>query len=633
MDDMESDTASPNPRKRPAPVDASPSKKPLNLHGTQFMPTPPDTDASSNASPTYTSGIMDRTASPAPSNSTLTSVDVADSSAINASGTATTATSATPGSAARPAKRRKLTTAEKEQQQRDKAAKDAEKAALKAKREEEKAKREEGKRVKDEEKRQKAEEKEAKKKAKEIEEDKKAQAKLAKERTQMRLGVWFQKPATPVKATDNAEAPTSTARRKSLSLEPFDAVADQIRRSQSPCKAGNSATVQPRTPAKPMTSDYQQYFLPFQLQTNCYLAPPHATDDPLQAQAAFDHEIADPSLQEKYDLGLIESYASLEHHFAEHLEPRGGAVTSARHLVDQIQGRLDEPIDLTIDDEPANPMAALQGLTQRYIEFDVDVRPAYCGTYTKIRSPRTISKMRRNPFTRARKDTDYDYDSEAEWEPPEEGDDECNEDEDDIDSQAEAGEMDEFLDDEDDNAKAKRRMITGDLLPLSTGLCWEGSSGKVVDSEQPGQLNTLQDMRIGVLLPGFRGCTIDPYSTSYWEKEPVPAISVHAVPTTETATNATAGLMPPPRPPLQSRANTNAPLDQVPVGAAEGAKGPINRLATTKGSKPKPKAKALSKEDLEEFKDAVVGSQLSKFELSKGLKARYASDSITLIEI
>ena len=81
----------------------------------------------------------------------------------------------------------------------------------------------------------------------------------------------------------------------------------------------------------------------------------------------------------------------------------------------------------------------------------------------------------------------------------------------------------------------------------------------------------------------------------------------------------------PSRPPLKERSSSsnNAIIEL--VGAAEGQKGPINSVAATHSGEKrgrKPSSKTLSKEDLDEFKDAVVGSQLGKLELCKGLKAR-----------
>jgi len=78
-----------------------------------------------------------------------------------------------------------------------------------------------------------------------------------------------------------------------------------------------------------------------------------------------------------------------------------------------------------------------------------------------------------------------------------------------------------------------------------------------------------------------------------------------------------------PRQPLKERHNSNSAMPDL-VGAAEGQKGPITSLAATlsdkRGRKPAPRV--LSKEDMEEFKDAVVGSALKKADLSKGLKSR-----------
>jgi chromatin assembly factor 1 subunit A len=123
-------------------------------------------------------------------------------------------------------------------------------------------------------------------------------------------------------------------------------------------------------------------------------------------------------------------------------------------------------------------------------------------------------------------------------------------------------------------------------------------------------------MRIGVLIPGFTGATIDPFSESYWQETPAADVSG---PT----------LMAPPRAPLQPRlnlgGNSNAAPEKNLIGAAEGQKGPITSVAASQHAKrgPKPAPKTLNKEDLEEFKEAVVGSPLGKLELQKGLKTRY----------
>jgi chromatin assembly factor 1 subunit A len=650
MEDIDSSPAqTPNPRKRAAADenDGSPATIPLNLKGTQFvMPTPPDTDHSSNVS--ANNDDNSQRASPSPSSSALSSVDVVDVDAKESgSGTNTTlAGSATAAACSNsgppPAKRRKLTPAEKQQRQQEKEAKAVEKAEQKAQKEEEKKakdeekrqkaeERDEKKRVKDEEKRKLAEEREAKKREREMEEERKAQEKLKMERSQMRLGAFFQKPATPVKQDETGGPKGGSARRKSLSLEPFDAVADEIRRSQSPTKSSfppkAAQTLLQPSPlgvSKSAEPDYRKYFLPFHLRPNCTLAAddrPKVTDED---QNAFDMQLCDPSISEKYDLGLVESYASLERQFAnERKAARGFAYTPVRTLVERIHGSLQQPIDLTKDRKPSNPREALQDVSLRYLEFAEDVRPAYFGTYSKAVSPRTSSKLRRNPHTRARKDTDYGYDSEAEWEEPEEGEDLLEDEDDEADSQGDADEMDEFLDDEEDALKNKRKQITGDLVPSSTGLCWEDSSGKIMPSLEGGSPGpSMKGMRMGYLVSGFSGATIDPFSTAYWQNEP--AKDSKPMTSTQPVVERSNGFLAPPRPPLQPRLNGNGTLNHMLVGAAEGEKGPITNVASTQGSKSgrKPVPKTLSTEDMQEFKEAVVNSPLSKADLLKGLKAR-----------
>lgn len=671
MEDIDSSPAqSPNTRKRARPDEDSPQKKPLNLKGSQFvMPTPPDTDHSSNVS--ANNDDTSRPASPAPSSSALSSVEVVNDNepqaSSNISAMLASSTTSTTASGQPSAKRRKLTPSEKLQKQQEKDAKATEKAELKAQKEEEKKakdkekrqkaeERDEQKRIKDEEKRKKAEERDQKKREKEMEEERKAQEKLKKERSQMRLGAFFQKPATPVKQDESGAPIAGSARRRSLSLEQFDSVADEIRRSQSPMKGARSVchgdaalTSAPRASnakfhltfsqtskvqpgqqpppsvAKETLPDYHRYFLPYRLPANAELAFQPRPGISEEDQEGFDKELTDPSIREKYDLGLVESYASLERHFAhERRFVRGFHTAPVKKVIEQIHGSFQQPIDLTSDQEPVNPMDALQDVSQRYLEFSEDVRPAYFGTYSRVYSPQTTRKLSRNPYTRARTDTDYDYDSEAEWEEPEEGEDLKDEDDDEDDIAGDAGEMDEFLDDEEDALKHKRKQITSDLVPTSTGLCWADTAGKIMPSIEGGTPSqAMKGMRMGLLLAGFTGTTIDPFSTAYWQNEPVK----DSKPTLAAQPSASQvhGFLAPPRPPLQARASGNGTLDTMLVGAAMGEKGPITSVASTQGSKPgrKPAPKALSTEDMEEFKDAVVSSPLSKAELLKGLKARY----------
>jgi chromatin assembly factor 1 subunit A len=627
MDDVISSPPAPNILKRSAPEDYdhdSPAKKPLNLKGSQFvMPTPPDTEESSNASPdvSINNDDLDRGVSPAPSSALSSILDLKPGEA-STNGLPSIASNS--GSGPPPAKRRKLTPAEKLEQSQLKEAKAREKAELKVQKDEEKARKDEEKRLKDEEKRKKAEEREAKKREKELEEQRKTQEKLNKERKQMRLGAFFQQtPTTPAKAGDGDEIQAGRTRRKSLSLEPYDAVAESIQRTASPMKGTPPppASAKKVLESKPAVSDYHKTFLPFMLPMHCTIAPiPQASDE---AQERFDCELNDPSLKEKYDLGIEGNYAALGQYFASGSNvARGVPITSVKELAEVIQGTSKAPIDLTEDGFGVTALDVLRRIPIRHLQFHEDVRPAYCGTYTKIKSPRTTRKLRRNPFTRARQDTNYDYDSEVEWEEPEEGDEEVlSEEEDEADSQADGDEIDGFLDDEDDTAKVKRKITTGELVPETTGLCWEGKRGRicVVESiETDQQPAAMSGMSIGILVPGLTG-TIDPFSTAYWQD-------------TAAADAAAPTLMAPPRAPLQPRLNLGGVIgvgtatpDTNLIGAGEGQKGPITTVAATQAAKrgPKPAPKTLSKEDLEEFKEAVIGSPVGKLELQKGLKTRF----------
>lgn len=108
--------------------------------------------------------------------------------------------------------------------------------------------------------------------------------------------------------------------------------------------------------------------------------------------------------------------------------------------------------------------------------------------------------------------------------------------------------------------------------------------------------------------------SIDPFSASYWDVEPVPAPQSAE----HTPLKTQDGFFKP-RLPLQALpSKSNEP--QI-VGAASGMKGPIMAVAGAKAPKAPPKK--LSTEDLVEFKEAVTGSNLTKIELLKALKKRY----------
>ena len=166
----------------------------------------------------------------------------------------------------------------------------------------------------------------------------------------------------------------------------------------------------------------------------------------------------------------------------------------------RMQGSAQSPIDLT--DAKANgvvkPARMLALIPTKYLRFAEDVRPPYVGTFTKFPSGCDIGKLCKNPFTRAIPQTDYDYDSEAEWEEPGEGEDLDSDGEEEVNEDDEDDDMKEFLDDEDGGdgirtLNQKRRLITVDLEPSSTGLCWEG--GYEANRRAPAPDEGLVDLR------------------------------------------------------------------------------------------------------------------------------------------
>ena len=628
MDEVKSPLATDNVRKRPAPDTDSPTEKPLNLKGSQFMPTPPDTDQSSTTSSSLHFERHSRQTSPAPRNSAMSNPEdvivLAGPEPKTSAGPTHSASVVTTLDVAPPAKKQKLTADEKERKKKEQEAQEAERARKRAQKDEEK-------RIKEEEKAKKAEEREMKKREKEEEADRKAQEKLKKESRQLRLGSFFRNPPTLM----NPDSPGATSsidprRSKSVSREPFDSARKgHARPSNSPVKCISGAKSGYEAKAQPELSDYKRHFLPFSLtqKDNVIYAPTGVSQVTADKQQAFDDELHDPSLQEKYDLGLVESYASLGNQFRKMgASERGLPLLPTKDLVKQYREVLLQPQDPMKDSKFKEATRIMKRATQRHIEFHEDVRPPYIGTYSKVASPRTIRKAGRNPFIRARPDTDYDYDSEAEWVEPEEGEDLLTDEEDEAESQAADDEDIEFLDDAEDALKGKRKIITNDLDPRSTGICWQDSSGKFVSSvalESPSK--SMAGMSVGFIIPGFKGRTIDPFSTAYWESDsksgstPVDAVNqgVNSGPSLDWGI--------PGRPPLHPRRSHNGTLDRQLVGASAGEKGPITSVAAQGGAKParKPGPKPLCAEDMAEFKEAVVNSPLSKVDLLKGLKARY----------
>lgn len=270
-------------------------------------------------------------------------------------------------------------------------------------------------------------------------------------------------------------------------------------------KEGAEQNLQPSTPPKPILSDYRKTFLPFEPRSHTTLAPITAAPSESMDQTRKLEEL-DKILSSAQDDVIDLDVPGMKDRFSDYRSDLGRNVfLSMKDIMAQMQGNFSNPIDLTSAQDHIliqTPSELLRSVTMKHLQFHEDVRPPYYGTYTKITSPRELRKVARNPFLRLRWDTDYDYDSEAEWEEPEEGEDLESEGEDDTESLDEPDDMEGFLDDEGaaDGTKTKKRLVSGDLEPLSTGLCWVDKDGRLKRSERDEHSVDFKEYRMGFLI-------------------------------------------------------------------------------------------------------------------------------------
>ncbi|CAI7605385.1 unnamed protein product [Penicillium glandicola] len=506
-----------------------------------------------------------------------------------------TNTASNPEPDAPASKKRKVVSAGTDSKQQEKEAKERQKAEEKAKKEEEKVKKEEEKAKKEEERRLKAEEKkkrdaerdeekrhreeekrkkdaqreeerkqrdekkkakEDEKAAKEEEKRKKDEEKEKKTRSQMKLNSFFAKP--PVPSASSGQVITAPSPKKP------SAIADSSRETRN------------------VQSDYEREFPAFFLQSHTVVAPPHRFErDP----EALKH------VRETIDTCLRNETSIKIHPFRP---------SEVFQIIPFHRGRQppacvkDILLQLQISDDPTQPtpnqsimpsprpQELLRKVTMKSLKFGEDIRPPYQGTYTRRVSELSKRRLARNPYHRGLPDTDYDYDSEAEWEEPEEGEELDSEEEDEGSDEGE-DDLEGFLDDEDDAlAEGKRRLIVGDLEPVSTGIKWAANG--VEPEMEAYRMETISD---AVKFP------IDPFSTAYWEKpKPVDQVPAKARPAT-----AIDGFLVP----------------AVPGALAVGSTVP----PTSKAKRPFPP------DQLADFKEAVEGSDLSKIGLVEILKKRF----------
>jgi chromatin assembly factor 1 subunit A len=501
----------------------------------------------------------------------------------------------------------KLKANEKAQKAAQKEAESKAKAEEKAKKEEEKAKKEAEKREKEEEKA---------KKERVSRSHHLLKPTLTSLQSQMKLNAFFMKP----KATANSTESSMVDSNLDSTALPISLPSDS---------SGTVPNATPPPPQKPIKksaqSDYDRCFLPFSLPSHAILAPTNAfmedTEKLNAARARLDHLLKD------HTAGL----EPLTLHTLKVLLPtrprRGLKIATIRDVVKRVHGSPDRPIDLTGDTELSQqqPLDMLKAIPMKYLHFGEDVRPPYYGTYTKTYPEATARRLARTAVCRVRQDTNYDYDSEAEWEEPEEGEDLDSEGEEDLDEEGD-DDMDGFLDDEED-PQLKRRMLSGDLVPVSTGLCWEDKNGvsKLNDGsdaictgfkEYKMEFLLGKSIRIlgqitsnGVVDPYPQA--IDPFSVAYWAP---PASIAAATITSAHKSSSTNGFMnPPPRAPLTQRTMN----------------GLLNTLNSTSkstpltDSKPAVPKKMVPDDQLPAFKAEIQGKDLTKIGMIEALKKAF----------
>jgi chromatin assembly factor 1 subunit A len=245
----------------------------------------------------------------------------------------------------------------------------------------------------------------------------------------------------------------------------------------SPQKVSTQEIAKPASPEKtrePSQSDYRKEFPAFFLQSNTQISPPHQ----FQRDSEALHHIC-----EKLD-GFLKQPATLPAYRGSELfdmipyqRRHGRNVKSVKAILNSAQNESNQ-IDLAAPTTTTTFLRdQLKKVTMKSFRFGEDVRPPYYGTFTKPLSHNQAHKICRTPYARIIPGLNYDYDSEAEWEEPEEGEDLDSEGEEDV-SEDGDDDMDGFLDDEEEEIDGRRRLIVGDLEPVSTGIKWH-EEGKV----------------------------------------------------------------------------------------------------------------------------------------------------------
>ncbi|KAL5355392.1 chromatin assembly factor 1 subunit A-domain-containing protein [Aspergillus floccosus] len=534
------------------------------------------TDSDAHAQELQSAPVMSKPTNP--TTETHTDTPMADTASKDTTTTLAESTLNTvPDGAAGPAaKKRKLSPASREAKQQEKEAK--EKA-----RQEERVKKEEERRAREEEKRKKEAEREEEKKKREAEREEKRKAreeeKAAKEEEKRKKEAAKEEERRK-KEEDRLKKERAQPKLNAFFAKPKVPVQpSSVGVNASPKKVVEGVAGQSLQETKAV-SDYEREFPEFFLQSHTRVAPPHRFERDAEALRHMRDKL-DAFLRSDAP-GEAPSFRPSELFKLMPYKRRRGQLPAS---VKEILLRMQNLSDQGTSDAVQKQQKLLGSVTMKSLRFGEDVRPPYQGTFTRRLPASSAHKMMRNPFHRGLPETNYDYDSEAEWEEPEEGEDLDSEEEEEGSEDGE-DDMDGFLDDEDDQLAGKRRPIVGDLEPICTGIRWQDHR---LDPELSAyKIETISD---AVTFP------IDPFSTVYWQKPK--AVD-----------------------PAQATSAGRGPLDTF-MGTQTSAGGPTQDGAALAVVVPTKAKRMFPPDQLEEFKQVVNGSDLTKTGLIEILKKRF----------
>lgn len=299
----------------------------------------------------------------------------------------------------------------------------------------------------------------------------------------MRLGAFFKRPSSPpIRSADVTISTSKTIDETTEQAIPTQSILESTTTSntnEEPSTSAQSDTTV-LTPSK-SRSEYERAFPPFYLISHTALAPYNRFERDSQSLAhttqALDRVIESWKTQSSRstDLPKVNKVFNLP----SYKRRAAKKLPSVKEVMLKLQGTETQPIDLSQQDD-TTASSQLKGITMKTFSYHEDIRPPYCGTFTRAPSPQTAQKLSRDPFQRSLPEIDYEYDSEAEWEEPGEGEDLLSEGDEEMSD--EDDDMDDFLDDEEDPAVGRRKLIVSDMQPITSGLCFESETGKAVDS-------------------------------------------------------------------------------------------------------------------------------------------------------